>query len=199
MNKEQETKLIEMTVQGASERIIAGELGVNQSTVNRAKHQPTIRQQIKSLQERVITELSETAFENVKHAISYYKNPIQLIRYTDTKGKQHLLKVSDDQLREHGAKFSLEVMRAAGALPSHSTSIVIQQIFNNPAPEVPQVIKDILDTVTHRDLAGKNYLDGFETEAPGRTEPVNSSTGRTTEKETETPGRETPGPGQTIS
>jgi len=173
MNLDQEVKLIAMKASNESSRKIAAEIGVNKSTVNRVAQRKDIKEQIKSLQARVITELSETAFNNVKHAINYYANPITLLRYTDNKGKMHVLKVVDDQLREHGAKFSLEVMRAAGALPSHNLSIVIQNTFNDNRQEIPDVIKDILREVTRRDLNEKNLLAGFEDDTSGRKEPLN--------------------------
>ena len=175
MNLDQETKLIELRANHESERSIAGAIGVSPSTVHRSLSRKEIRDKVQAFQERVISELSETSFQNVKHAIDYYKKPIDLLRYTDNNGRMRLLKVSDDLLREHGAKFSLEVMRAVGALPSHSTSIIIQQFNDNRSMEVPQVIRDILQEVTHRDLNQRNLLADFDLDVKSGVEPLNEA------------------------
>jgi hypothetical protein len=175
MNAEQEQKLIELKARGATDRTTGQAIGLNHSNVNRQSNKPSIKERIKALQEKIITELSDTAYNNLKHAIDYYKTPVSTKQYTDSKGKIHILQTIDEQLREHGAKFSLEVLRAAAALPSHNVSLFIQNIYNDNRSEIPQVIKDILESVTHRDLNQINLLTEFESINEAGNEGLNAS------------------------
>jgi hypothetical protein len=66
---------------------------------------------VEEIQSRAISEYLPQAAANIGHAINSYRDP-----------------ESDTILRDHGYKASVEMLRATGILPSHTTSTYYQQI-----------------------------------------------------------------------
>jgi hypothetical protein len=126
-----------LAANGATTRTIEAQVGYDHTTVSRALHTPPAKAIIEAIQARIINEAITQGADNIIHAVTSYKS-------IPPNGEG-----ADPQLREHGYKASMELLRSIGILPSHSTSVFIQQIFQGS--RVPQVIVDILAHITRRD------------------------------------------------
>ncbi len=95
-------------------QIEAGDIGVSDSTATRRLQKP----QMKALVERLHTELIDSSLaqsrDNIRHAINVYRTTPK----------------DDPQLREHGWKASNKMLESVGIFPSHTPSVLIQNIFN---------------------------------------------------------------------
>lgn len=116
-----------LTAAGQSRRDVAGRLGVGKSSVQRATQ--SAREIIEAIRDDLIHTTAKTAADNIRHAIKAYKD-----------------KASDSQLRDHGYKASQKLLETIGILPSHTPSVLIQQVIQGDqiqiTPELAQSIRD---------------------------------------------------------
>ena len=117
-------------------------------------HRRLQRPEVKALIERIQAELIETsvpiAADNIKHAVEKYKEPATTITVTDKKGNTKELPYVDEQLREHGFKASQRLLESVGILPSHTPSVLIQQIFNQNDPQIGQELGQLKEFLLSR-------------------------------------------------
>jgi len=116
-----------LTAAGKPIREITGLVGSSKSAVHRA--QQSAREIIEQIRDDLIHTTAKTAADNIRHAIKAYKD-----------------KASDTQLREHGYKASTKMLETIGLLPSHTPSVLIQQVIQGDqiqiTPELAQSIRD---------------------------------------------------------
>ena len=116
-----------LTAAGKPIREITGLVGSSKSAVHRA--QQSAREIIEQIRDDLIHSTAATAADNIKHAVKAYKD-----------------KDSDSQLRDHGYKASQKLLETIGILPSHTPSVLIQQVIQGDqiqiTPELAQSIRD---------------------------------------------------------
>ena len=112
-------------------QIEASGIGVSDATASRRLSRPELRDLVEQIQQRTIAQALPQAADNITHAISSYRAP-RTVQATLPDGSTDIIPNPDvdAQLREHGYKASLEILRATGILPSHTPSVLIQQIFH---------------------------------------------------------------------
>jgi hypothetical protein len=72
-------------------------------------------------------EIIEPAYNNIQYAIQQYKT------------------TEDEQIREHGFKASTKMLEGIGIFPSHSTSLVVNNIYQSITHnEIPKEIIELL-------------------------------------------------------
>ena len=127
MTPEQTATVAALTAAGLPRRIVAAHLGTSTSSVQRATK--SAREIIAQIRDDLIHSTAAQAADNIKHAVKAYKD-----------------KDSDTQLREHGYKASTKMLETIGILPSHTPSVLIQQVIQGDAititPELASSIRD---------------------------------------------------------
>lgn len=127
MTPEQIATTAALTAAGIPHRQVAKQIGASPSAVMRAKQ--SARELIESIRDDLIHSTAATAADNIKHAVKAYKD-----------------KDSDSQLRDHGYKASQKLLETIGILPSHTPSVLIQQVIQGDqiqiTPELAQSIRD---------------------------------------------------------
>ena len=127
MTPEQIATTAALTAAGKPIREITGLVGSSKSAVHRA--QQSAREIIEAIRDDLIHSTAATAADNIKHAVKAYKD-----------------KDSDSQLRDHGYKASQKLLETIGILPSHTPSVLIQQVIQGDqiqiTPELAQSIRD---------------------------------------------------------
>jgi predicted transcriptional regulator len=110
--------------------------GCTQQAVSKILRKDEIKARVEALQARAIDELMEPAYDNVRHMIQAYRS-----------------KDSDVQLRDHGHKASMAMMQGIGILPSHATSVVINNLFltGPTASQVPPEVQELLSLRSQSD------------------------------------------------
>lgn len=100
-------------------------VGLSHSRVSKRLQKKEVQEYIESLQRRLMKETLPGAFDNVNTAIGVY------------------LHTEDQQMREHGFRASMEVLKAASILPSPTPSVFIQNLQQNNimSPIVAEVLK----------------------------------------------------------
>ena len=135
----QDIQLAEQRAEGLPLHEIARQNGFHESTASRKLQKP----EIKALVERIQAELIKTsipqAAENIRHAVEQYKPQAAL----PTNQR-------DSQLREHGFKASQRLLESVGILPSHTPSVLIQQIFNQNDPQIGQELGQLKEFLLSR-------------------------------------------------
>lgn len=111
MTPENIAKTAALTAAGMPHRQVAAQIGASPSAVMRAKQ--SAKDIIEAIRDDLIHHTAKQSADNIKHAIKAYKD-----------------KASDSQLREHGYKASTRMLETIGIYPSHTPSILIQQIIN---------------------------------------------------------------------
>lgn len=96
---------------------IALENNLSRKTVNQYASKPDIRAKIEAIQARLANEAYTAVADNLIGAVKAYKT---------LKGDTP----ETMQRRDHGFKASVKVAESMGILPSHSQSILVQQVFN---------------------------------------------------------------------
>ena len=112
MTPENIAKTAALTAAGQPLRAIAEKLGTSVTSVHRAKQ--SAKDIIEAIRDDLINHTARQSADNIKHAITAYRN-----------------KDSDSQLREHGYKASTRMLETIGIYPSHTPSVLIQQIIND--------------------------------------------------------------------
>ena len=128
----QELEIANQRAMGVSIGQIGTDHGIPKSTAQYQLSKPELKAYIERVQADLIQSSLEIAKANYKYAIKKYQDQ-------DT----------DVQLRDHGFKASKELLQATNILPSATTSIMIQQIYNDNRNEVPDVVKELFARVTH--------------------------------------------------
>ena len=127
MTPEQIATTAALTAAGKPIREITGLVGSSKSAVHRA--QQSAREIIEQIRDDLIHSTAATAADNIKHAVKAYKD-----------------KDSDSQLRDHGYKASQKLLETIGILPSHTPSVLIQQVIQGDqiqiTPELAASIRD---------------------------------------------------------
>ena len=111
MTPENIAKTAALTAAGQPLRAIAEKLGTSVTSVHRAKQ--SAKDIIEAIRDDLIHHTAAISADNIKHAIASYRS-----------------KDSDAQLREHGYKASTRMLETIGIYPSHTPSVLIQQIIN---------------------------------------------------------------------
>lgn len=131
---------------------VAAQLGVHPSTVSRAAAKPDTKTLINTIHQALIDSALQPAQANISRSIQdYYSLPVN----TDDSGRAL---PQDLQRKDHGFKASIRLLEAAGILPSHAQSILIQQIFNQFSTEIPEPVRRVFQQVAHNDLDAINLL-----------------------------------------
>jgi len=112
MTPENIAKTAALTAAGMPLRTIAEKIGTSVTSVHRAKQ--SAKDIIEAIRDDLINHTAKQSADNIKHAITAYRN-----------------KDSDSQLREHGYKASTRMLETIGIYPSHTPSVLIQQIIND--------------------------------------------------------------------
>ena len=112
MTPENIAKTAVLTAAGMPHRQVAAQIGASPSAVMRAKQ--SAKDIIEAIRDDLINHTAKQSADNIKHAITAYRN-----------------KDSDSQLREHGYKASTRMLETIGIYPSHTPSVLIQQIIND--------------------------------------------------------------------
>jgi len=105
LTPEKEAQIVTLRATGSSQVEIAEQVGCAQSSVSTVTRREEIRKLIEKVREDFILELSEQAKDNIKEILYSKDKEDKPLRY----------------------KYSARVLEALGALPSHSTAIVVQQ------------------------------------------------------------------------
>lgn len=126
--------IAKLRAQGKTYREISDEVGISAPAIHRRVNKnQEIQRFIEAYHKRLVHRSLPKAVKNVEHAISAYTDPQQK---------------DDQQLKDHGFKASLEVLKSAGLLPSQSQAFFIQQVFNdNRAVVVTPEVDRVLDLV----------------------------------------------------
>jgi predicted transcriptional regulator len=118
-----------LVAQGHRQCKVAQQLGVHDSTISRALQTQTAKDIIDGIRDRIIKQTIPKAADNIAYAIHAYQAE-------DTSA----------QVREHGFKGSTALLSAIGILPSHTPSVLIQQVIQGDqiqiTPELAQSIRD---------------------------------------------------------
>ncbi|MCK9518442.1 MAG: helix-turn-helix domain-containing protein [Dehalococcoidia bacterium] len=118
-----------LVAKGTRQRKVAQAMGVHESTISRALQTQTAKDIIDGIRDRIIKQTIPKAADNITYAIQAYQAE-------DTSA----------QVREHGFKGSTALLSAIGILPSHTPSVLIQQVIQGDAititPELAQSIRD---------------------------------------------------------
>jgi hypothetical protein len=112
MTPENIAKTAALTAAGMPHRQVAAQIGASPSAVMRARQ--SAKDIIEAIRDDLINHTAKQSADNIKHAITAYRN-----------------KDSDSQLREHGYKASTRMLETIGIYPSHTPSVLIQQIIND--------------------------------------------------------------------
>jgi len=158
--------IAEQAAMGVPQAKIAEQVGIDQSNVSRAINRDEIRQRIEEVQARVYSEFLSTAVSNIGHAITNYQKPGKKIKKT-IKEVTTETEEFDEQLREHGYKASVEVLKGAGIFPTQVQSIYITQINQTNITQVPPVIADLLKLREEQFKALSEQYDVLEGEIVG--------------------------------
>lgn len=119
MTTEQLAHVTARTIEGATTREIGAEIGMSHVSVMRAQHQQGLRQIIDEVRTGFVAANARRAAGNLT----------QIIHSANSKDKELRL------------KYSAEVARAMGVLPSQAASVVITNIYNdNRTQEIPPEI-----------------------------------------------------------
>jgi hypothetical protein len=154
-----DTQIIANAAQGLSTRQVAARIpDVSHSTVARRMRAPEIRAEIDKLHAELMSRSLAQAADNVQHMIDNYKVPGLTVVKTARDGSRTEQPQFDEQLREHGFRASMELLRSVGILPSQGTSILVQNIYNdNRTNEIPPEIAQLLGIRVHDQVVDAEY------------------------------------------
>jgi hypothetical protein len=114
---------------GQSQTQVAEILGVNRITINRAANKPDIKALIHKTHQQLINNHLTTCSNNISHVIQSY--PI----YEAAR---------DKDFATLSLKYSAEVLRSVGILPTQAQSILIQNIYNQTNISLAPAVTGIL-------------------------------------------------------
>ena len=138
LTAEQELIIVEGTVAGKGQELIAKEAGCDHSTVS-VHSRGKLKELIEQVRTRVINEALTTSADNVIHVINNYKK-----NKAENKG--------EEMEKSHGFMASMKNLESAGVLASNIQSVTIQQIYNDNRNEMPDSIKELIGAVQKRDM-----------------------------------------------
>ncbi|MDD5722640.1 MAG: hypothetical protein PHY29_02745 [Syntrophales bacterium] len=140
-----DAQIISSTAHGYASREVARQTGVSPSTVQRRLRAPEIRAAVERLHDELMSTSLAEAANNIKHMIHSYQEPGLHVIKRARDGSTTEMQVFDEQLREHGFRASMEMLRSVGILPSQGTAILIQNIYNDNRTEaIPPEITTLL-------------------------------------------------------
>jgi len=114
LNNSQIAQAAKLLAKGKKQVKIAQEFGVHESTISRALQTQTAKDIIEGIRDRIVRQAIPQAADNLTYAVNAYQ----------TEG-------TSDQIREHGFKGSRDILAAVGIIPTHTQSVMIQQIIND--------------------------------------------------------------------
>lgn len=138
MTTKQELVIVEGKVAGHSTEQIAKNAGCATGTVSEHSR-GKLKELIETVRTKVIDEALSVSAENIIHVIKEYKK-----NKAENKGKE--------MEKSHGFIASMKNLESAGVLASNIQSLTIQQIYNDNRNEVPESIRQLLDSVQKRDM-----------------------------------------------
>jgi ribosomal protein S13 len=109
----EDIQIAEARVNGLSLRQIETQTGIDKDKAWRRLDKAEVKSLVETMQQRIAAEAYQSATDNIIHAIKSYQ--IEGIK-------------NDPQLREHGYKASVRIAESIGILPSHTPSLILQQI-----------------------------------------------------------------------
>ena len=113
-------KIAEVTAalaSGLSQTQTAELTGISRPTVNILANKPDIKAKIEAIQSRIINEAYEDVASNLVEAVK----DVRRLTEPDPVSRQR---------RDQGIKTTWKIAESMGILPSHSQSILVQQVFN---------------------------------------------------------------------
>ena len=113
MNNSQIAQAAKLLAKGKKQVKIAQEFGVHESTISRALQTQTAKDIIEGIRDRIVRQAIPQAADNLTYAVNAYQ-----------------AEGTSDQIREHGFKGSRDLLAAVGIIPTHTQSVMIQQIIN---------------------------------------------------------------------
>lgn len=138
MNTEQDLAIVEGIVAGDTVRDIAKKADCSIGTVS-IQSRGRLRELIEKVRTRVIDEALTDSAENVIHVIKNYR-------------KNKATDKGEEMEKSHGFAASMKNLESAGVLASNIQSLTIQQIYNDNRNEIPESIRQLLNTVQKRDM-----------------------------------------------
>lgn len=133
-------RIIEGLASGETRAALAREVGLSRSAVSRFARKEEVQSLVEGLREELITKCLMKTFQNIQFAIDSYQS------------------TTDPQLKQHGFKASLEVMRGAGLLPGQGGNIYVHQdVFERPA--LPEGVRRVLEEIAAKEAHGPSLLD----------------------------------------
>jgi len=117
-----------LVAHGASHRAAGAQLGISHHSVQADLKTDVGQAIIAKITADTIRDAA-TAAANLRYAIQAYQ-PANRRGAKCAESAQSSPIIADAQLREHGYKASVEVLRAVGVLTSHSQSVTINNILN---------------------------------------------------------------------
>ena len=114
MNNTQIAQAAKLLAKGKKQVKIAQEFGVHESTISRALQTQTAKDIIEGIRDRIVRQAIPQAADNLTYAVNAYQ-----------------AEGTSDQIREHGFKGSRDLLAAVGIIPTHTQSVMIQQIIND--------------------------------------------------------------------
>jgi hypothetical protein len=121
---------------GASLQEIANTNGFHEATACRRLQQPEIKALVEQINHKLITEATGQAAQNIIDIIHSYNS-------------------DDITIKTLSLKYSDKQMQAIGIYPSHTPSVLIQQIYNQSDPHVGQELGQLREFLQSR-ISGAN-------------------------------------------
>lgn len=141
---------------GGTQKAIANQLGVDPATTCRIANKPATKELINQIHNDIIAQALAPAKDGIIKLIQDYYKPYDT-ELDPVTGQQKKTALSL-QRKDHGFKAINRLLESVGVFPSHSTSVLIQQIFASGSFDVPEVVKQLLGQITHNDMDQGSYL-----------------------------------------
>jgi len=126
------TNIIEGKAAGFDVNEIARATGVNRRTVADYANKPDIKAKIEAVQARLANEAYEQVATNLVEAVK----DVRRLEEPDPVSMQR---------RDQGFKASVKIAESMGILPSHSQSILVQQVFNTQVNHITPNVARLLE------------------------------------------------------
>jgi hypothetical protein len=130
----QDMVIAEQRAAGRPMQDIAQSIGCHHSTVSRRLSKSDLKTMVEDIQERTISQALPQAADNITHVIEVYRTPKHVKddagNYVVDEDGERVInpEYPDSLMREHGYRASVMVLQSVGILPSHTQSVVYQQI-----------------------------------------------------------------------
>jgi hypothetical protein len=140
-----EEKMVRRNLEVAKKRLegkdlnqIGREVGLKRSRVGDILRRGDIKEFIEEVTKQITFVEGVTAYDNIAHAIDRYRKEG---KETDAKGK---LIPPDFQIRDHGFRASMDLMKSLGVLQSDRLSVSITNISNTQNNVVTPMVAELI-------------------------------------------------------